>query len=157
MPPLARWIAVAAVLVFLAQASLSWSWVIDDAGISLAYSRTLAAGEGLRAQPGAPPVEGFSNPLWMLAFAALGVGPALVAGIRWWAGFGTDAIEGWPAMLSPVTLVFAVTRDVQWAGPVAKTPTAAWIVAVVMLLAAAAAWTLAGTMARGGRRETSLH
>ena len=101
MPPLARWIAVAAVLVFLAQASLSWSWVIDDAGISLAYSRTLAAGEGLRAQPGAPPVEGFSNPLWVLGFALLyGLGMvrlpltvklvslalvALAGWISWWA------------------------------------------------------------------------
>jgi hypothetical protein len=45
------------------------TWMIDDAGISLAYARTLASGYGLRAQPGVPPVEGFSNPLWTLLLA----------------------------------------------------------------------------------------
>jgi len=40
-------------------------WVVDDAGISFAYARSLALGEGLVAQTGAPPVEAFSNPLWV--------------------------------------------------------------------------------------------
>lgn len=43
-------------------------WIIDDAGISFAYARNLAAGAGLVSQPGKPPVEGFSNPLWTLLF-----------------------------------------------------------------------------------------
>ena len=45
-------------------------WLIDDAGISFAYARNLASGVGLVAQPGAEPVEGFSNPLWTLTLAA---------------------------------------------------------------------------------------
>lgn len=43
---------------------------IDDAGISYAYARNLAAGAGPRAFPGAPPVEGYSNPLWTLLLTA---------------------------------------------------------------------------------------
>jgi hypothetical protein len=47
------------------------SWLVDDAGITFAYARTLAAGHGFTAQPGTPPVEGFSNPLWTLVVAGL--------------------------------------------------------------------------------------
>lgn len=46
-------------------------WLIDDAGISFAYARSLAEGFGLVAQPGSEPVEGFSNPLWVLMLAPL--------------------------------------------------------------------------------------
>ncbi len=45
------------------------NWLIDDAGISFAYARNLGQGHGLVAQPGAPPVEGFSNPLWVILLA----------------------------------------------------------------------------------------
>jgi len=52
----------------------SWfyrDWLVDDAAISVAYAQNLAAGHGLLSQPGRPPVEAFSNPLWvfLLAFA----------------------------------------------------------------------------------------
>lgn len=60
---------VLAALVFALHASLFGGWIIDDAGISFAYSRNLAAGHGLVAQPGAVPVEGFSNLLWVLILA----------------------------------------------------------------------------------------
>ncbi|MFZ5980770.1 MAG: hypothetical protein ACOYVF_09080 [Candidatus Zixiibacteriota bacterium] len=40
-------------------------WLVDDAGVTFAYARNLAQGHGLVSQPGAPPVEGFSNPLWL--------------------------------------------------------------------------------------------
>lgn len=43
-------------------------WLIDDAGISFAYARNLAAGAGFVSQPGRVPVEGFSNPLWTQLF-----------------------------------------------------------------------------------------
>lgn len=42
------------------------TWIIDDAGISFAYSRSLANGDGLVAQHGAERVEGYSNFLWVL-------------------------------------------------------------------------------------------
>jgi hypothetical protein len=43
-------------------------WIMDDAGISFVYSRNMAQGHGLVAQPGRAPVEGYSNPLWVLIF-----------------------------------------------------------------------------------------
>ena len=45
------------------------SWIIDDAGITFAYARNLSAGHGLVSQPGMPPVEGYSNPLWVFLLA----------------------------------------------------------------------------------------
>ncbi len=43
----------------------------DDALISMSYGRTLAEGFGLTWYPGAPRVQGFTNPLWTLLFAGL--------------------------------------------------------------------------------------
>jgi len=42
------------------------SVVNDDAGISLAYARTFASGDGLRLTTLSPRVEGYSDPLWVL-------------------------------------------------------------------------------------------
>ncbi|HVG08095.1 MAG TPA: hypothetical protein VNM67_10350 [Thermoanaerobaculia bacterium] len=53
-------------LVLFAHALLFGDWIVDDAGITFTYARNLAAGHGLVSQPGLPPVEGFSNFLWML-------------------------------------------------------------------------------------------
>ena len=44
-------------------------YIIDDAGISFAYSRSLAGGFGLVSQPGKLPVEGYSNFTWVLLMA----------------------------------------------------------------------------------------
>lgn len=63
-------------LVLFAHALLFGAWIVDDAGITFVYARNLAAGHGLVSQPGLPPVEGFSNFLWMLAFV-----PAFLAGL----------------------------------------------------------------------------
>src|SRR5215831_18915345 len=63
--------AVLPFALFLAHAWLLRDWLIDDAGISFAYARNLAAGHGLVAQPGSTPVEGFSNPLWTLLVAGI--------------------------------------------------------------------------------------
>ena len=57
--------------VFLWHASAYGPWLIDDAGISFAYAKNLISGEGLVAQAGADPVEGFSNPLWTIVIALL--------------------------------------------------------------------------------------
>ncbi|SFM70610.1 hypothetical protein SAMN05216207_100252 [Pseudonocardia ammonioxydans] len=40
-------------------------WLVDDAGITFAYARSIAAGAGPVLQPGAAPVEGWSNPSWL--------------------------------------------------------------------------------------------
>jgi hypothetical protein len=58
-------------LLYLLHAFLFGEWIVDDAGISFVYARNLAAGHGLVSQPGLPPVEGFSNPLWIFLTALL--------------------------------------------------------------------------------------
>lgn len=40
-------------------------WIIDDAAITFAYVRSVATGLGPVLQPGADPVEGYSNPAWL--------------------------------------------------------------------------------------------
>ena len=59
------------VLAFVAHLAAFGAWVVDDAGISFAYASNLAHGHGLVAQPGAIPVEGFSNPLWVFLLALM--------------------------------------------------------------------------------------
>ena len=44
-------------------------WFIEDAAITFSYSRNWVDGEGLVAYPGGEPVEGYSNPLWMVLLA----------------------------------------------------------------------------------------
>ena len=53
-------------IVYLVTTWPLWEWIVDDAGITFSYARSLAQGHGLVAQPGLEPVEGFSNPLWLL-------------------------------------------------------------------------------------------
>ncbi len=62
-------IVIAATLVHLALSGPLFDWLIDDAGISFAYARSLGDGHGLTCQPGALPVEGFSNFLWVVLLA----------------------------------------------------------------------------------------
>lgn len=66
--PWVVFVALAAA-VFVLQARALASWLIDDAGISFAYAKNLALGFGLVSQPGAVPVEGYSDPLWVLLLA----------------------------------------------------------------------------------------
>jgi len=40
-------------------------WIVDDAGVSFAYARSLASNRGLVSQPDAPRVEGYSNFAWV--------------------------------------------------------------------------------------------
>jgi hypothetical protein len=44
-----------------------WVFTIDDAGISFAYAKHIADGDGPVAVIGGPRVEGYSNPLWVFA------------------------------------------------------------------------------------------
>ena len=53
-------------VLFILHSCFFINWIIDDAGISFAYSRSLAYGHGLVSQPGMNPVEGFSNFSWVL-------------------------------------------------------------------------------------------
>lgn len=40
-------------------------WIVDDAGITFAYARSITSGHGPVLQPGAAPVEGYSDPAWL--------------------------------------------------------------------------------------------
>ncbi|MFF0741274.1 hypothetical protein ACFYVL_12835 [Streptomyces sp. NPDC004111] len=53
------------------QASRLGHWLVDDAAITFAYARSIDEGLGPVQQPGAEPVEGYSNPSW-LALLVLG-------------------------------------------------------------------------------------
>jgi len=54
-----------AVIALAIQGVMVGTWLVDDAGISMAYARNLARHGQLVSQVGAVPVEGFSNPLWV--------------------------------------------------------------------------------------------
>ncbi len=58
-------------IVFVMHAMLFRNWIVDDAGITFAYARNLAQGNGLVSQPGAAPVEGYSNFTWVALLSPL--------------------------------------------------------------------------------------
>jgi hypothetical protein len=47
-------------------ASAYGAWIVDDAAITFAYARSIADGAGPVLQPGAEPVEAYSNPAWLV-------------------------------------------------------------------------------------------
>lgn len=57
------------VLIFLIQVAILRKFSIDDVAISYRYALHLAQGAGLTWNPGLPPVEGYSNFLWVLVLA----------------------------------------------------------------------------------------
>lgn len=59
-------------LIVICQAIFFWDFSIDDVGISWRYARHLADGHGLTWNLDGPPVEGYSNFLWVLMIAVPG-------------------------------------------------------------------------------------
>lgn len=135
-PSVGRWSWVPAVLVptvvLVVHAARYGSWIVDDAGITFAYARSLTSGAGLVNQPGALPVEGYSNPLW-LGLLALGRLLGLFDRGTW---FGTPDLVAFPKFLALVCCVgvfacfFAVARRVS-SRPVAVTAVAGSVTACV--------------------------
>ncbi|HTV21903.1 MAG TPA: hypothetical protein VMG12_24605 [Polyangiaceae bacterium] len=79
-------VALIAVVVVAAVHALSavWHFTIDDAGISYAYAKHLAQGEGPVAVVGGPWIEGYSNPLWVFLLVPLQlVGLPLAVAAKW--------------------------------------------------------------------------
>ncbi len=70
-----KWIPLfglaAAVAIFLALTAAYFDFTIDDTYISLRYARNVAAGEGFVFDQAVPPVEGYTNFLWIACEAAL--------------------------------------------------------------------------------------
>ena len=77
--PAPRWlfpalaVAAASVVLYRYVTILSWAWPmkLDDAFIAFRYARNLVEGVGLVWNPGEPPVEGYSNFLWVLVMAVV--------------------------------------------------------------------------------------
>jgi len=64
--------------IFVHHLRAFWPFVLDDAFITFRYASNLASGHGPTWNPGAPPAEGYSSFLWMLAMSvphALGLDP----------------------------------------------------------------------------------
>lgn len=70
MTPALALTTLCAAAYFVSLTLLLRDWWIDDAGITFAYSRSLAEGHGLVAQPWLPPEEGYSSSVWMLLLSA---------------------------------------------------------------------------------------
>ncbi|MFD2420259.1 hypothetical protein [Amycolatopsis pigmentata] len=65
------WLSVAAGTALIAlHASRYGGWMVDDAAITFAYARNLSEGLGPVVQPGAVPVEAYSDPTWLALLAA---------------------------------------------------------------------------------------
>jgi hypothetical protein len=77
-------------------ASFYGSWIVDDAGITFAYARSVSTGAGPVLQPGAGAVEGFSNPAW-LALLVVGRWLHLFDKGTW---FGTPDLVTYPKTLA---------------------------------------------------------
>ncbi|OLT00997.1 hypothetical protein BJF90_06785 [Pseudonocardia sp. CNS-004] len=90
---------------FGVHALLYGRWIVDDAAITFAYVRSIATGAGPVLQPGADPVEGFSNPAW-LGLLVLGRWLGLFDRGAW---FGVPDYVAFPKLLALVLVagVFA--------------------------------------------------
>jgi len=131
--PLLLWIGggLLASAVLLAHASSFLPFLSDDALISLRYASRLLDGNGLSWTDG-PPVEGYSNLLWVLACAALGaLGFDLIDAARVLGAFGSSAA------------LFAVARAACLGGYRGALPLAAGTLGVA-LSASVAIWTVGG-------------
>ena len=71
-------------------------WIVDDAGITLAYARSIATGSGPVLQPGGTPVEGWSDPAW-LALLVVGHRLGLVDHGTW---FGVPDVVAFPKVVA---------------------------------------------------------
>lgn len=65
------WVLLAAVGVCLVSARILMPYIPDDSYISFRYAENLVKGHGLTFNPGEPPVEAYSNLLWILGCAFL--------------------------------------------------------------------------------------
>lgn len=84
-------LALATVILVVIRATLMWPFTLDDAYITLRYSRNLAAGLGPTFNPGTQ-AEGCTTFLWMVFLAAphaLGLNALLVSKV---AGVGASPL-----------------------------------------------------------------
>ena len=109
--------------------------LFDDGMISLTYARTLAEGHGLVWQPGAPPVEGYTNFAWTLWMALLHLVPIGIEKVSL-----LVMLSGAVLLVVNLFLVHAIARRVFAELPAAAV-LAVWLTALYYPLAY---WTLRG-------------
>lgn len=99
----ANWAILALCLVAFSLLSYWYApFVPDDSFISYRYAGNLASGQGLTFNPGSPPVEGYSNFLWILLLSGLqSVGLDMTV----WAGF-----VGWLFGALAIVLLWWILR-----------------------------------------------
>lgn len=117
-------------------------WIVDDAAITFAYTRSLTTGAGPVLQPGAEVVEGWSNPLW-LALLALGRFAGLFDRGAW---FGVPDYVAFPKVLALVLVAgmfacFLVIASALVRRPVLVTIAAGAVTAAVPSFVI---WTMSG-------------
>jgi hypothetical protein len=128
--------------VAAAHASLYGSWEVDDAGITFAYARAVATGAGPVLQPGAPPVEGFSDPAWM-ALLAFGHRLGLFDHGTW---FGVPDYVAYPKALAIALLAVVFSAFLATAASVSRYPAAVTVVAgcACALIPSFVIWSVSG-------------
>ena len=123
-------------------ASLYGRWEVDDAGITFAYARSVATGAGPVLQPGAPPVEGFSDPAWM-ALLAFGHRLGLFDHGTW---FGVPDYVAYPKALAIALLAVVFSAFLATAAAVSRYPAAVTAVAgcACALIPSFVIWSVSG-------------
>ncbi len=128
--------------VAAAHASLYGRWEVDDAGITFAYARSVATGAGPVLQPGAPPVEGFSDPTW-LALLAFGHRLGLFDRGTW---FSVPDYVAYPKTLALVLLAVVFSAFLATASAVSRRPATVTAVAgcACALIPSFVIWSVSG-------------
>ena len=147
VPP-ARWIAVVACVFVLHVVYLNC--VAEDAFIALRFASNLAHGQGLVWNPGAPPVEGYTDFLWVILCAgaiAIGLpGVAFAQGLSVLAGFATLGLTyraGRRLMEWPPAVALVPTGLLAVSGPFATWSSSGMESTLFAFLALLAAYQLA--------------
>lgn len=123
LSPGSRW-GIGVLLATLPLLAWSLRFGLDDAYISFRYAWNLVHGHGLNWNPGEPPIEGYSNPLWTLLMTvpiALGWDPLVfsqIFGVACFAGslwcclrlgallFGSSRVGLWTVILVGTNFTF---------------------------------------------------
>lgn len=93
-----------AVILFVLMLLYVWNFTVDDAFISFRYSEHLANGFGLLWNIGQPPVEGYTNFLWVVIIAVpflLKLDPII-----------STKIIGLSSVLGIIILFWFITNDI---------------------------------------------
>lgn len=120
---------LATATAFLVLTHCLHDWIIDDAGITFAYSENLVRGHGLVLHPGLPPEEAYSNTLWLLWLSLLR-----------WCGLSMAAAAKWSSLAIGLATVLVLQRALD-----RGRDAAAWLLASLVLLGAPQlVWSVSG-------------